>query len=329
MTTGWGILGCGRIADGRIAPAINASDNADLIAFCSRSIEKASEFAGRHNAARGYDDLADLIEDPEVDAVYVATPNANHKDDTLALLAGGKHVLCDKPLAMSAEDAEEMCEAAAAAGKLLGVAHQMRYFPHLAAVKELIDSGQLGKLMLLRMGFAFVNSPGDKWRLSESMAGGGPIMDLAPHTIDIARWLGGEVDAVTGTTANVRFQYEVEDLAGGVLELDSGAVCLMDVGYAYSDATLAVFGTEGTVRVEHAFGQVLDWRMTVAIGDETTEQSGHADRAYIDEIEDFSRAIVEIAPHAPVPGTEGLRCMEVIEAWLESAESGGRVELEE
>ncbi|MDD4889601.1 MAG: Gfo/Idh/MocA family oxidoreductase [Phycisphaerae bacterium] len=328
MAIGWGILGCGTIADKRIAPAIAGSDNARLVAFCSRAMERAADFAERHGADRGYDDLDDLIADPEVVAVYVATPNANHYAETIRLLAGGKHVLCDKPLALTSEQAEEMLAAAEASGTLLGVAHQMRYLPGLQQVRELIVGGELGKLLVLRTGFGYVSPPRDIWRQKRALAGGGPLMDLGPHVVDALRWLAGEIVSVQGELTNALFNYEVEDTASAVLGFESGAIGLLDVGYSYSDATLTVIGSEGAARLDKAYGQAVDWELAVTIGGETARQAGRADRAYVDEIEDFSEAILADRP-APISGLDGLRTIEVIEAIVESAESGERVELKD
>jgi predicted dehydrogenase len=143
------------------------------------------------------------------------------------------------------------------------------------------------------------------------------------------RWLAGEIVAVSARTGNLRFEYEVEDTAAAVIEFDCGALGTLDLGYSYSEASLDVFGTEGRVSVDPAFGQSFEWNMTVKLGGETTTETGQADRAYIDEIEDFSAAIEAGRSAAPVPGADGVRQLEIIEAIMESADCGERVELEE
>lgn len=328
MTIGWAILGCGGVADKRIAPAIADSDTGRLIAFCSRSMDRAAEFAARHGADRAYDDLGDLLDDPQVDAVYIASPNGLHAEQAGTLLAGGKHVLCAAPLATDSEQIEALMQAARSAGVLLGAAAPARYLPGVALIRDLIEGGDLGKLLLLRAGFGYVFPPRDAWRQDRDLAGGGPLMDLAPHVVDTLRWLAGEIDTVQGQLANALFTYDVEDTAAAVLGFAGGAAGLIDVGYTYSDATLTVIGSEGSARLEPAFTPVGDWELTVTIGPETTQQSGGGERAFADAIDDFARAASARRP-APADGLAALRTIEVIEAIIESAQSGERVELRE
>ncbi|MCG3179376.1 MAG: 1,5-anhydro-D-fructose reductase [Phycisphaerae bacterium] len=329
MTVGWGIVGCGAIAATRIAPAIRSGENAEFVACCSRTLDKASAFASQQGAARGYDDLSELADDPDVQAVYIATPNAAHRAAAVELLEGGKHVFCAAPLATSAEDADAMVESAASAGRLLGVGCQMRCLPALVQVRELIATGQLGELLLMRAGFGCPLDGDGGWRVQRALSGGGALMDLGPHVIDALRWLGGEIVAASGRAANLRLRGDVEDLATAELELAGGALATMDVAWCHQDASMAVFGSEGSARVAGAFGQAMTWRLDVRIGGETTTQEGRADRAYREAIEEFGAAVEEGQPTAPIDGLAGLRAVEVIGAIYESADCGERIELEE
>ena len=142
---GWGIVGLGRIAETEIAPAVTAAPNSTLAGVVSRTAAKAEEFAARHGAAAAYDDYRALLEDPSVDAVYIATPNALHADQVVAAAEAGKHVLCDKPLATTVADAERAVAACEAAGVRLGITFQTRNHEGMRDIRDLLAAAASGR----------------------------------------------------------------------------------------------------------------------------------------------------------------------------------------
>jgi predicted dehydrogenase len=328
----WGVLGCGRVADRRIAPAISAADNAQLAAFCSRSLDRATEYMERHQAELAFDELGEMLDERQVDAVYVATPNAFHAEHVLACLEAGKHVLVDKPMATNSEDAGRMVDAAKRARRSLSVMFQMRHHPANQQLKEMIEEGSLGTLSLLRAHVGFWFPPAEGWRQDAELSGGGPVMDLAPHAIDLLRFLAGDVVEVQATTANVQFRYHVEDLGLATLRFASGPVGRLDVSYCSHDygGRVEAFGSEATALVDGSLQQIGNYRVWYRRG--KTDQAaqiveGQFADCYVAAIEEFSDAVLQQRQPA-ITAADGLATVEVIEAIYESAESGRAVSLE-
>ncbi len=151
MSVGWGVIGIGKVADIAIAPAINADEQSSLAAVCSRSLDRAKAFAEKHGAASGYDDFGEMLLDPNVDAVYIASPNGLHAEQALAAFRSGKHVLVDKPLALEVADARAMVDAAADAEVLLGTGFHLRHKATARAAREAIAAGRLGEVFYAEM----------------------------------------------------------------------------------------------------------------------------------------------------------------------------------
>ena len=196
QTIGWGIVGCGRVADRRVAPVFSKLDGARLEAVCSRDMAKARTFASRHGDPRAYGDLDSLLRDDRVQAVYVATPNAFHAEQAIRCLHAGRHVLVDKPMAINFDQANEMVEAARASDRLLAVLHQQRFHPAHQHLLKLVREGKLGKINIVRIQIGFWYPPNGNWRLDPALSGGGAAMDLAPHAFDLALCLAGPIDSI-------------------------------------------------------------------------------------------------------------------------------------
>ena len=329
---GWAVLGCGRVADRRIAPAILGADNAELVAFCSRSLDRASGYMERHEAELAFDDLDEMLAEPSVEAVYVATPNALHVEGAVAALEAGKHVLVDKPLATTLDDARQIADAAQRARRTLSVMFQMRYHPANEQVKQMIEEGALGRLSVVRAQIGFWFAPAEVWRHDVELAGGGPGMDLAPHAIDLLRSLAGDVTAVQATTANVQFHYNVEDLALATLWFASGAMGRLDVSYCTHEygGGVEVHGSEASAVIDGSLQQIGGYRIWYRRGkpDEPAQiVEGRTSNCYEAAIEEFSDAVLQGRQPA-ITATDGLRNLEVIEAMYESARTERRVSLE-
>jgi xylose dehydrogenase (NAD/NADP) len=197
----WGVLGAASIADQALLPALRASRNGELLAIASRDRERATALAARHGVARVYGTYDELLEDAEVDAVYVPLPNHLHREWALRALAAGKHVLCEKPLAMNSAEATEMAAAARAAGRLLMEAAMYRFQPRMVELAEVLR----GHVRYLHASFAFPIDAPDNYRMRPEM-GGGALLDIGFYVVDLARWLLGEPDRV----AAVRRQDRVD-----------------------------------------------------------------------------------------------------------------------
>jgi predicted dehydrogenase len=253
---GWGLVGCGDIATKRVAAALGEAEGSNLVCVVRARAELAAEFAMRHGARRWHTNYGALLQDPEVDAVYLATPVRLHAEQAVAAAEAGKHVLCEKPMALDVASCERMLAAARAHGVRLGVAYYRHHYPLIARLRRLVASHELGDLVLARAEAFEPFDPGPDhpraWLLRRSESGGGPMADFGCHRIEVLLDLLGPVGDVRGFPANVRFrQREVEDTCVAHLRFQSGALAVLAVSHAVHEPrdTLELFGTRGSAQV--------------------------------------------------------------------------------
>ena len=258
----WGVLGNSTIARVCMIPAIAASDNGRLRALGTRSgggsppatAQPRPPTPPAQRFERVYGRYEEVLEDPEVDAVYVSLPNHLHHPWTLRALAAGKHVLCEKPLACNAEEAREMAAAATASGRLLMEALMYRFHPRSRAIKTLVDAGDLGVPRGVRAAFTFPMAEealdeGGGTRLSPEM-GGGALLDVGCYTVSVARWLlGAEPVSVQ---AQAVYRHGVDVHIAGTLKFPSGALASIEAGFVSAlQQTFSLTGTEGAIELPH------------------------------------------------------------------------------
>jgi predicted dehydrogenase len=223
----WIVVGVGDIAVRRVIPAIEAEPRSALYGVVSRSREKGQRYAGRV-----WPDLSAALDDPAVQAVYVATPVFLHAPQTIAALRAGKHVLCEKPMAMNFEEAAAMNAAARETGKTLGIAYYRRMYPKLQRAKELLAKGVIGRPALAEINCHdwFQDEDGRRgWLLDPRQAGGGPLYDIASHRIDVLNFLFGKPRLVSGHLSNLVHDSAVEDSATLLIDYEGGVRGVVDV----------------------------------------------------------------------------------------------------
>ena len=227
-TIRWGIIGCGDVTEVKSGPGFQKADNSALVAVMRRQGELARNYAERHGVARWYDNAAALINDSEVDAVYIATPPSSHKEYTLLTAAAGKPVYVEKPMALNFAECEDMIAACARASVPLFVAYYRRALPRFLKIKELLDSGAIGNLRFVNITFYQPMAPEDLdpakqgWRVDPTVGGGGRFVDLASHTLDFLDYALGPIVEVQGLAANQAGKYKAEDIVTGTFRFASG-----------------------------------------------------------------------------------------------------------
>ncbi len=226
----WGIIGCGDVTEVKSGPAFNKVSNSRLVAVMRRNAEKAKDYASRHGVSKWYANATELINDPEVNAIYVATPPLQHEEYTIAALKAGKPVYVEKPMALDAEAAARMEQAAKETGVKLTVAHYRREQPVFKKVKELIDSGAIGEVrfvrlkMLLPHNADMITKTEDNWRINPGISGGGLFHDLAPHQLDLMIYFFGKVSKANGIALNQGNLYAADDIVTGNLLFENKVV---------------------------------------------------------------------------------------------------------
>lgn len=221
----WGIIGCGDVTEVKSGPAFAKAQGSALIGVMRRTPALAEDYARRHGVSKWYTDAEALVSDPHIDAVYVATPPAQHREYTLLGARHGKPVYVEKPMAMNHRECVQMNEACRAAGVPLFTAFYRRALPRFLAVKALVDDGSIGavravSVTLSRRLLAFDGAV--PWRLDPSVAGGGLFVDLASHTLDLLDFILGPVARVVGEAANQGHRYLAEDIVMAALTFESG-----------------------------------------------------------------------------------------------------------
>ncbi|HMI77859.1 MAG TPA: Gfo/Idh/MocA family oxidoreductase [Ferruginibacter sp.] len=227
----WGIIGCGDVTEIKSGPAFNKVPNSALVAVMRRNGEKAKDYAQRHNVPRWYNDASQLINDPEVNAVYIATPPSSHEEYAIAALNAGKPVYVEKPMAFNYAAAKRMAIAAAAKNVKLVVAHYRREWPLFKKIKELLNDKAIGDIRLARLEFyrpALTKEElaveKNAWRVDPAVSGGGLFHDLAPHQLDIMYWLFGDAEKIDGISSNKAGNYTADDMVSGSISFKNGIV---------------------------------------------------------------------------------------------------------
>lgn len=213
----WGIIGCGEVTEKKSGPALQKIENSSLVAVMRRTEELAEDYAQRHNVPRYYDKAEDLINDSEVNAVYVATPPSTHKKYTIMAAEANLPVYVEKPMAVNHEEAREMISTCNENGVQLHVAYYRRAMPRFLKIKELLDSGVIGEIRTVNIRLAQPVEESEKnegdlpWRVLPEIAGGGKFLDLAAHTLDLFDYYFGPIESASGFAINQGGYYPAED----------------------------------------------------------------------------------------------------------------------
>jgi len=256
----WIVVGIGDIATSRGIPAIQSEPRSRLYGLVTRDPAKAAPFVVPFNA-RVWTTLDEALSDPAVQAVYIATPVFLHAVQVIQSLRAGKHVLCEKPMAMNEAEARAMLDAATASGKTLGVAYYRRNYPKVQRAKQLLEAGAIGQPVLAELTcHDWFDGKGDRsWLIDPAKAGGGPLYDIASHRIDVANFLFGQPLRVSAHLSNVVHHYAVEDNATVMIEYEGGVRCIVDVRWhsRIKRDECRIRGTEGVMELTPLNGAEL------------------------------------------------------------------------
>jgi xylose dehydrogenase (NAD/NADP) len=311
----FGLVGVGRIARNRIAPAIHAAECATLYAAASRELHRAESV----RPERAYDSYDALLRDPNVDAVYVATHNGLHKELSIAALRAGKHVICEKPLAINARDCEEMLRAAESSGKLLAEAFMYRHHPQIPRVRELVRSGVIGEVMAVEASFRFPLANPDDVRMNAEW-GGGALLDVGCYCVSASRLFLGDSPVGMRALAAYHPAKRVDTSVQGALDYGAGRYAIISCGFDSGvHQKVVLCGTAGTIELSQPF---KSWMGRPQVAVRTAE---HEEVIAFDAVNTFQREVDDLAlaimnGGAPLVGAaDALRNMEILDALAEAA----------
>ncbi|NQX60130.1 Gfo/Idh/MocA family protein [Paenibacillus qinlingensis] len=349
-----GIIGAGKIFAGSHAPAWVSSPHVEIVAICDTHLPNGEEQANKLSVSRVYRDYKDMLEQETLDVVGVSTPNIYHSEVSIAALERGLHVFCEKPDAVSPEEAQKMADAAKRSGKVLMVMRNNRFTPQAKFLKRYIESGAMGEIYTGRTGWIRRRGiPGrGGWFTTKAMSGGGPLIDLGVHMIDVAIWMMGNprpiavsgsaytkfADAKVQISADSRFGttqeggiFDVEDLATGFIRFDNGASLQIEFSWASNVEDDLKFmelrGTKAGCSLKNSDLKLIT-EIEGVLCDLSPRFGGSEIRPHASNIHHFIACVLgeEEPINTPESGVDMIR---ILKAIYESAESGREVRLDE
>jgi predicted dehydrogenase len=319
----WGIIGCGDVTEIKSGPAFNKVNNSSLVAVMRRDSAKAEDYARRHNVPHWYADAVQLINDPEVNAIYVATPPSSHEEYAIAAINAGKPVYVEKPMANTYASAYNIAKVAKEKNIKLVVAHYRREQPRFKKIKQLIHEKAIGKILLANL--KLYKSPLTKqeladarnaWRVDPVIAGGGLFHDLAPHQLDLMYYFFGEAEKVNGVATNQGTNYKADDLvAGNILFKNNVAFCGVWCFNAAPEATAdycEIIGTKGKISFSVFGGNTIN-----VVADNNSIALSFDELQHVQQpmIEATVNYFLNVSSN-PCSGYEGAEVMQLIEAFV-------------
>jgi predicted dehydrogenase len=342
----WGVIGAGGIADRRTLPGMMFAKNASLAAVMEIEAGLAEHLRKKYNAAKAYTSADALLEDPAVEAVYIASPVAAHYRQALAAIKADKHVLIEKPVALSLDEGKELVKLCAERKLQFSAGFMMRFHPCHALLRKIVAEGGLGKIVSLRAQLTcWYPEIKDAWRQDPALAGGGALMDMGIHCIDLVQYITGsravQVSAFIGTNV---FSYAVDDSASVILELENGAFAYIDAFFNIPDEAsenrLEIYGTGGCALSSGTIGQSGGGSCSIVYSNSGAynknqnrgivsgkqQLTWEEANPYTLEIESFGRSLLE-GQKPEVPASEALQVQQVINCAYTAAREKRAVEI--
>ena len=316
----WGIIGCGDVTEIKSGPAFNKVNNSSLVAVMRRDASKAKDYAERHHVPKWYSDASQLINDPEVNAIYVATPPSSHEEYTIAAINAGKPVYVEKPMSVDADAAHRMTSHAEEKDIKLVVAHYRRGHPLFNKIKQLVIEDTIGEVRLVRSEIykksltpEEMANPGRAWRVDKLSAGGGLFHDLSPHQLDLMYHFFGKPAKANGLAINQSKQYTAEDIVSGNILFESGVLFsgtwCFNVAPDLEKDHCVIIGDNG--KIEFSFFEHKPVLLTVNGKTESLsfEPLQHVQQPMIQKVVDY---FLDLGPN-PCSGNEGVEIMRLID----------------
>lgn len=335
-----GIIGCGSIAKHRHLPEYFSNAHVEIAAVCDIVEERANKL-GEEYKAKSFTNYKDLLADPEITAVSVCTPNYLHAEISVAALNAGKHVICEKPMATSLEEAKEMIEAAGKNNRKLMIAHNQRFVQSHQKAKQLIEKGEIGKIYSFRTAFGHGGPEGwsadgkESWFFRKNEAFIGAMGDLGVHKTDLIRYILGEeiVEVGAFVETSAKEDADVDDTAVCMLKTESSIIGTLAASWSYvskEDNSTVIYGEKAIIRLEDdpTYSLILQYKTGEVVkyelgGIQTNEEGKQTDSQVI---EHFVNAILNDT-EPQVTGMEGMKSLQVVLAALESNETKRIVKL--
>lgn len=338
----WGVIGAGGIADRRTIPGMMMAKNAELVAVMDLNAELTESIRAKYNAKRAYTSEEKLLKDPEVDAVYIATPIVCHARQAKLAADYGKHILIEKPLAMSSEEGEDVLKYCSEKGVQIAAGFMMRFGSHVMSMKKAVAEGKIGTLVSGYSQFTLwlPYEPGN-WRQVKAKAGGGAMMDLAVHCIDLMEYISGmRVTQVASMNEKIAFpepQYDVEDTSTLLMRMENGAQCVVQTNFNIPDEAskwrVEFFGTKGRLLGDTMIGQIDGGKLNAVFieknlgysveqthaDDEGIQIEGDFGNMYTRQIESFGDSILNNKPLV-VPASDAVHVQKIMELAYRSGE---------
>jgi predicted dehydrogenase len=323
----WGVLSTAGIGVKKVVPAMQKGDWIEVIAIASRDLGNAEEAAGALGIAKAYGSYAELLSDPQIEAIYNPLPNQLHVPWSIKAAEAGKHVLCEKPLSMTVAEAKTLLAVQQRTGVIVGEAFMVRTHPQWLRTRELISSGRIGQLRAIQGFFSYFNvDPKNIRNITE--CGGGALMDIGCYPINTSRFLFGEEPSRVLGLIERDPTLRVDRLTSAILQFPSGQAVFTCSTQLVPYQRMQVLGTKGRIEIEIPFNAPNDRPCRIFIDDGkdlfgggiTIETFPTCDQ-YTIQGDVFSRAVRE-GTQVPVPLTDAIKNMAVIEAIFHSAESG-------
>ena len=338
----WGVIGAGGIADRRTIPGMMLAKNAELVAVMEINMDFAERLRSKYGARRAYDKEEDLLNDPEVDAVYIATPIVLHAQQAKMAADYGKQILIEKPLAMTSEEGQRVVDYCAEKGVKIAAGFMMRFGAHVVNMKKAIAEGRIGTLVSGYSQFTlWLPYEEGNWRQNKAKAGGGCMIDMAVHCIDLMEYISGmrvtRVGSFNETVAFKQKQYDVEDTSTVMMRMENGAQFVVQTNFNIPDEAakwrLEFFGTKGRLLGDTVIGQIDGGRLNAVFIEQnvgySSEQThddddgidipGEFGNLYTREIESFSNSILNGLP-LEVPAQDAVHVQRIMEKAYRSGE---------